>query len=128
VLPAGYSFNLDGSTLYLALASMTIAQASGVQMTFAEELAMMGTFILASKGVAGVPRATLVIIASTCEGFRIPGEAGVAMLLAVDELMDMARSATNVIGNATATVVMARWEGVPAATLGQGAGGASATS
>ena len=96
VLPAGYSFNLDGSTLYLALASLTIAQASGVHMSFAEELAMMGTFILASKGVAGVPRATLVIIASTCEGFRIPGEAGVAMLLAVDELMDMARSATNV--------------------------------
>jgi proton glutamate symport protein len=118
VLPAGYSFNLDGSTLYLALASLTIAQASGVHMTFAEELAMMGTFILASKGVAGVPRATLVIIASTCEGFRIPGEAGVAMLLAVDELMDMARSATNVIGNATATIVLARWEGLPHEALG----------
>ncbi len=128
VLPAGYSFNLDGSTLYLALASLTIAQASGVHMTLAEELAMMGTFILASKGVAGVPRATLVIIASTCEGFRIPGEAGVAMLLAVDELMDMARSATNVIGNATATVVMARWEGVPASSFAQGAGAESATS
>jgi Na+/H+-dicarboxylate symporter len=123
VLPAGYSFNLDGSTLYLALASVTIAQASGIHMTLAEELAMMGTFILASKGVAGVPRATLVIIASTCEGFRIPGEAGVAMLLAVDELMDMARSAANVIGNATATVVMARWEGLPATALGQGDAG-----
>ncbi len=118
VLPAGYSFNLDGSTLYLALASMAIAQAAGISLTFAEQLAMMGTFILASKGVAGVPRATLVIIASTCEGFRIPGEAGVAMLLAVDELMDMARSAANVIGNATATVVIARWEGLPAAALG----------
>ncbi len=117
VLPAGYSFNLDGSTLYLALASLTIAQAAGVHMTFAEELAMMGTFILASKGVAGVPRATLVIIASTCDGFRLPGEAGVAMLLAVDELMDMARSAANVIGNATATVVVARWEGVPASAF-----------
>ena len=127
VLPAGYSFNLDGSTLYLALASMTIAQASGIHMTLAEELAMMGTFILASKGVAGVPRATLVIIASTCEGFRIPGEAGVAMLLAVDELMDMARSAANVIGNATATVVMARWEGLPATALGQGAAGDGGT-
>ncbi len=131
VLPAGYSFNLDGSTLYLALASLTIAQASGVHMSFAEELAMMGTFILASKGVAGVPRATLVIIASTCEGFRIPGEAGVAMLLAVDELMDMARSATNVVGNATATLVLARWEGLPAEALGaaspvgQGAGATS---
>ncbi len=119
VLPAGYSFNLDGSTLYLALASMAIAQASGANLTLTEEFAMMGTFILASKGVAGVPRATLVIIASTCDGFRIPGEAGVAMLLAVDELMDMARSAANVIGNATATVVLARWEGLPASALGQ---------
>lgn len=112
VLPAGYSFNLDGSTLYLVLASLTIAQAAGVEMSLGQQLVMLSTFLLTSKGVAGVPRATLVIIAGTCAGFGLPGEAGIAMILAVDEVMDMARTVTNVTGNALASVVIARWEGV----------------
>lgn len=112
VIPAGYSFNLDGSTLYLVLASMTIAQAAHIEMPLPKQLLMFLTFMLTSKGVAGVPRATLVIIAGTCASFGLPGEAGVAMLLAVDEVMDMARTMTNVIGNGLASVVVARWEGV----------------
>ncbi len=112
VIPAGYSFNLDGSTLYLVLASLTIAQAAKIEMSLAQQVAMVFTFMLTSKGVAGVPRATLVIIAGTCQSFGLPGEAGVAMLLAVDELMDMARTTINVIGNGIASVVIARWEGV----------------
>jgi proton glutamate symport protein len=112
VIPAGYSFNLDGSTLYLVLASLTIAQAAHIEMSFSQQVVMVLAFMLTSKGVAGVPRATLVIIAGTCGSFGLPGEAGVAMLLAVDELMDMARTTINVIGNALASVVIARWEGV----------------
>lgn len=112
VIPAGYSFNLDGSTLYLVLASLTIAQAARIDLTLTQQIAMVLTFMLTSKGVAGVPRATLVIIAATCDGFGLPGEAGVAMLLAVDEIMDMARTSINVIGNALASVVIAKWEGV----------------
>ncbi len=112
VIPAGYSFNLDGSTLYLVLASLTIAQAAGRPMTLGQQIAMLLTFMLTSKGVAGVPRATLVIIAGTCAGFGLPGEAGVAMILAVDEVMDMARSAVNLTGNGLAACVVARWEGV----------------
>jgi Na+/H+-dicarboxylate symporter len=112
VIPTGYSFNLDGSTLYLVLASLTISQAAKVEMSIAQQIAMVFTFMLTSKGVAGVPRATLVIIAGTCQSFGLPGEAGVAMLLAVDELMDMARTAINVIGNGLASAVIARWEGV----------------
>ena len=112
VIPTGYSFNLDGSTLYLVLASLTIAQAAGIEMSFGAQLAMVFTFMLTSKGVAGVPRATLVIIAGTCGSFGLPGEAGVAMLLAVDEIMDMARTTINVVGNGLASVVIARWEGV----------------
>ena len=111
VIPAGYSFNLDGSTLYLVLASLTIAQAAGREMPITQQIAMLVTFMLTSKGVAGVPRATLVIIAGTCASFNLPGEAGVAMLLAVDEVMDMARTAINVTGNGLASVVMAKWEG-----------------
>lgn len=111
VIPTGYSFNLDGSTLYLVLASMTIAQASGVHMSFSAQLAMVFTFMLTSKGVAGVPRATLVIIAGTCHTFGLPGEAGVAMILAVDEIMDMGRSALNLTGNGLAACVISRWEG-----------------
>ncbi len=111
VIPAGYSFNLDGSTLYLVLASLTIAQAAGRHMPLTEQVAMLVTFMLTSKGVAGVPRATLVIIAGTCASFNLPGEAGVAMLLAVDEVMDMARTAINVTGNGLASVVIAKWEG-----------------
>ncbi len=112
VIPAGYSFNLDGSTLYLVLASLTISQAAHVEMPLAAQIVMVLGFMLTSKGVAGVPRATLVIIAATCDTFGLPGEAGIAMLLAVDEVMDMARTAVNVIGNALASVVIAKWEGV----------------
>jgi Na+/H+-dicarboxylate symporter len=116
VIPTGYSFNLDGSTLYLVLASLTIAQAAHVEMPLSTQIVMVMTFMLTSKGVAGVPRATLVIIAGTCASFGLPGEAGVAMLLAVDEVMDMARTTINVIGNGLASAVIARWEGVLGAT------------
>jgi len=112
VIPAGYSFNLDGSTLYLVVASITIAQAAHVELSLAQQVVMVFTFMLTSKGVAGVPRATLVIIAGTCVSFGLPGEAGIAMLLAVDTLMDMARTTVNVLGNGLASVVIARWEGV----------------
>jgi Na+/H+-dicarboxylate symporter len=112
VIPTGYSFNLDGSTLYLVLAALTIAQAAHVAMPFGRQLLMVLTFMITSKGVAGVPRATLVIIAGTCASFGLPGEAGVALLLAVDGIMDMARAALNVIGNGLASVVVAKWEGV----------------
>jgi len=112
VIPTGYSFNLDGSTLYLVLASLTIAQAAKIEMSLSTQIAMVFTFMLTSKGVAGVPRATLVIIAGTTQGFGLPGEAGVAMILAVDEIMDMARSALNLTGNGLASCVIARWEGV----------------
>ena len=112
VIPTGYSFNLDGSTLYLVVASVTIAQAAHIEMSLGTQLIMLLTFMLSSKGVAGVPRATLVIIAGTCASFGLPGEAGIAMLLAVDELMDMARTMINVIGNGLAAVVIAKWEGV----------------
>ncbi len=112
VVPTGYSFNLDGSTLYLVLASLTIAQAAHIELSLSQQIAMILTLMLTSKGIAGVPRATLVIIAATCDGFGLPGEAGVAMLLAVDEVMDMARTSVNVIGNGLAAVVIAKWEGV----------------
>lgn len=110
VIPTGYSFNLDGSTLYLVLASLTIAQAAKIEMSLTQQIAMLLTFMLTSKGVAGVPRATLVIIAGTCASFGLPGEAGIAMLLAVDEIMDMARTMINVIGNGLASVVISKWE------------------
>jgi Na+/H+-dicarboxylate symporter len=112
VIPAGYSFNLDGSTLYISLAALTVAQAAGMHMPLATELLMMLTFMMTSKGVAGVPRASLVIIAAGCAAFNLPGEAGVTMILAVDEIMDMARTSINVMGNCVASVVVARWEGV----------------
>ncbi|HJW09570.1 MAG TPA: cation:dicarboxylase symporter family transporter, partial [Holophagaceae bacterium] len=111
VIPTGYSFNLDGSTLYLVLASLAIAQAAHIPMTFWQQAAMVFTFMLTSKGVAGVPRGTLVIIAGTCGSFGLPGEAGIAMLLAVDAVMDMGRTMINVIGNGLASVVIAKWEG-----------------
>jgi len=112
VIPAGYSFNLDGSTLYISLAALTIAQAAHIDLPLSTEILMMLTFMMTSKGVAGVPRAALVIIAAGCAAFNLPGEAGVAMILAVDELMDMARTSINVMGNCVASVVVARWEGV----------------
>ncbi len=110
VLPAGYSFNLDGSTLYLSLAALFVAQAAGVELSIPQQLFMMLTLMLTSKGVAGVPRAALVILSGTVASFGLPLE-GVAILLGVDELMDMARTAVNVTGNCLASAVMARWEG-----------------
>ena len=110
VLPTGYSFNLDGTTLYLALASVFVAQAAGVDMPISTQLAMMLTLMLTSKGVAAVPRASLVILSGTLVQFGLPLQA-VGVILGVDALMDMARTSTNVLGNCLATVVMARWEG-----------------
>jgi len=111
VLPTGYSFNLDGSTLYLSMAALFVAQAAGVHVPFGTQLAMMLTLMLTSKGVAGVPRASLVILAGTLATFKLPA-AGVALILGVDTLMDMARTSVNLLGNCLATAVVARWEGV----------------
>jgi Na+/H+-dicarboxylate symporter len=110
VLPTGYSFNLDGSTLYLAVASVFVAQAAGVNMSLGQELLMMLTLMLTSKGVAAVPRASLVILAGTLSTFGLPLE-GVAVILGVDAFMDMARTSVNLLGNCLASAVMARWEG-----------------
>ncbi|MCX5792712.1 MAG: cation:dicarboxylase symporter family transporter [Elusimicrobia bacterium] len=110
VMPTGYSFNLDGSTLYLSLASVFVAQAAGVHMGWGAQLAMVFTLMLTSKGVAGVPRATLVILLGTAASFNLPVEP-IFIILGIDELMDMARTSVNVIGNCLATVVIARWEG-----------------
>ncbi len=110
VLPTGYSFNLDGTTLYLALASIFVAQAAGVELSWTQQIVMLLTLMLTSKGVAGVPRASLVILLGTLASFALPVE-GVILILGVDELMDMARTAINVVGNCLATVVIAKWEG-----------------
>ncbi|HEV8592064.1 MAG TPA: cation:dicarboxylase symporter family transporter [Pyrinomonadaceae bacterium] len=110
VLPTGYSFNLDGTTLYLALASIFVAQAAGVELSWTQQIVMLLTLMLTSKGVAGVPRASLVILLGTLASFALPVE-GVILILGVDELMDMARTAINVVGNCLATVVVAKWEG-----------------
>jgi proton glutamate symport protein len=111
VLPTGYSFNLDGTTLYLSLASVFVAQLAGVQMTFGQQLVMMLTLMLTSKGVAGVPRAALVVLTATLGQFGLPLE-GAAILLGIDQVMDMGRTAVNVMGNCISTAVVARWEGV----------------
>jgi proton glutamate symport protein len=110
VIPAGYSFNLDGSTLYLALASIFVGQAAGIHMSWGEQALMMGTLILTSKGVAGVPRATLVVLLATAATFKLPTEP-IFVILGIDALMDMARTMTNVVGNCLASAVVARWEG-----------------
>jgi proton glutamate symport protein len=110
VMPTGYSFNLDGSTLYLGVASMFVAQAAGVEMTVGQQLVMMLTLLVTSKGIAAVPRASLVVLSGTLTAFGLPLE-GVAVILGVDELMDMARTMVNLVGNCLATAVMARWEG-----------------
>src|SRR5712691_6862850 len=110
VMPTGYSFNLDGSTLYLSLASIFVAQAAGMHLGFGEQLVIVFTLMLTSKGVAGVPRATLVILLGTAASFGLP-EWPILAILGIDELMDMARTSVNVIGNCLATVVVARWEG-----------------
>jgi proton glutamate symport protein len=111
VLPTGYSFNLDGTTLYLSLASVFVAQAAGANLGFGTEIVMMLTLMLTSKGVAAVPRASLVILAGTLQQFGLPLE-GIAVLLGVDALMDMARTSVNLLGNCLASAVVARWEGV----------------
>jgi proton glutamate symport protein len=110
VIPTGYSFNLDGSTLYLSLAAVFVAQAAGVQLSIGQQLLLLLTLMLTSKGVAGVPRAALVILLGTVASFNLPAEP-VFIILGIDALMDMARTATNVLGNCLATVVIARWEG-----------------
>ena len=110
VIPTGYSFNLVGSALYLSLAAVFVAQAAGVNLSFGAQLLMMLTLMLTSKGVAGVPRAALVILAGTLSTFHLPME-GAAVLLGVDALLDMARTSVNVLGNCLASAVVARWEG-----------------
>jgi proton glutamate symport protein len=111
VLPTGYSFNLDGTTLYLSMASVFVAQLAGVQLSFGRQIVMMLTLMLTSKGVAGVPRAALVVLTATLNQFDLPLE-GAAILLGIDQILDMGRTAVNVMGNCIATVVVARWEGV----------------
>src|SRR5271163_3415556 len=110
VIPAGYSFNLDGSTLYLALASIFVAQAAGMHMSWAEQLLMVFTLMLTSKGIAGVPRAVLVVLLATAATFHLPTEP-IFIILGIDALIDMARTAVNVTGNCLACAVIARWEG-----------------
>jgi proton glutamate symport protein len=110
VIPAGYSFNLDGSTLYLALASVFVAQAAGIHMSWPQQLLMVFTLMLTSKGVAGVPRAVLVVLLATAATFHLPTEP-IFIILGIDALMDMARTAVNVTGNCLACAVIARWEG-----------------
>jgi proton glutamate symport protein len=125
VLPTGYSFNLDGSTLYLALASVFVAQAAGIDMPLSQQILMMLTLMLTSKGVAAVPRASLVILTGALAQFGLP-LSGVALILGVDAVMDMARTSINLVGNCLATAVMARWEGelqAPGAVALEGAPG-----
>jgi proton glutamate symport protein len=110
VIPAGYSFNLDGSTLYLAAAAIFVAQAAGIHLTIGQQLVMMLTLMLTSKGVAGVPRATLVVLLATAATFNLPTEP-IFVLLGIDALNDMARTTVNVVGNCLASVVVAKWEG-----------------
>jgi proton glutamate symport protein len=110
VIPAGYSFNMDGSSVYLALASIFVAQAAGIHMTWGQQLVMVFTLMLTSKGVAGVPRATLVVLLATASLFHLPTEP-IFIILGIDALMDMARTAVNVIGNCLACAVIARSEG-----------------
>ena len=119
VIPTGYSFNLDGSTLYLSLAAIFVAQAAGIQMPVGQQFLLLLTLMLTSKGVAGVPRAALVILLGTVSSFNLPAEP-VFIILGIDALMDMARTATNVLGNCLATVVIARWEGHAAADAAAG--------
>jgi len=126
VIPAGYSFNLDGSTLYLAVASVFVVQASGMHMPLGTQLLMMGTLIVTSKGVAGVPRSVMVVLLATAATFHLPLEP-IAILLGVDTLLDMARTLINVTGNCLASVIVAKWEGQfdsekPSAAVVEGAG------
>jgi len=110
VLPMGYSFNLDGSMMYCTFATLFIAQAYNIELSFGQQITMLLLLMLTSKGMAGVPRASLVVIAATLASFDIP-EAGLLLILGIDQFLDMGRSATNVIGNTLATAVVAKWEG-----------------
>ncbi|HEY7191775.1 MAG TPA: cation:dicarboxylase symporter family transporter [Vicinamibacterales bacterium] len=110
VIPTGYSFNLDGSTLYLSLAAIFVAQAAGIEMSFGQQLVLLLTLMISSKGVAGVPRAALVILLGTVSSFNLPVEP-VLVILGIDAVLDMLRTSLNVLGNCLATVVIARWEG-----------------
>lgn len=110
VLPLGYSFNLDGSMMYMTFASIAIAQVYGIQMDIGTQLTMLLVLMLTSKGIAGVPRASLVVVTATCAMFKIPPE-GIALILPIDHFCDMFRTATNVVGNALATSVVSKWEG-----------------
>ena len=110
ILPLGYSFNLDGSMMYMTFASLAIAQAYGIQMDAGTQLTMLLVLMLTSKGIAGVPRASLVVVTATCAMFKIPPE-GIALILPIDHFCDMFRTATNVVGNALATSVVSKWEG-----------------
>ena len=110
VLPIGYSFNLDGSMMYCTFASLFIAQAYGIHLSAGQQILMLAILMLTSKGMAGVPRASLVVIAATLPQFNIP-EGGLLLLLGIDHFLDMGRSATNVVGNSVAVAVVSRWEG-----------------
>jgi len=110
VLPLGYSFNLDGSMMYMTFASIFVAQAYGFELSIGTQIAMLLTLMITSKGIAGVPRASLVVITATLAQFNLP-EAGILLILAIDQFLDMGRSATNVVGNAVASVLVAKWEG-----------------
>ena len=110
ILPLGYSFNLDGSMMYMTFASIAIAQAYGIHMDLGTQLTMLLVLMLTSKGIAGVPRAALVVVLATCSMFKIPPE-GVALILPIDHFCDMFRTTTNVVGNALATSVVSKWEG-----------------
>lgn len=109
-MPIGYSFNLDGSMMYCTFATLFIAQAYNIQLSIATQITMMAILMLTSKGMAGVPRASLVVIAATLGQFNIP-EAGLLLILGIDAFLDMGRSATNAVGNSIATAVVAKWEG-----------------
>ena len=110
VLPIGYSFNLDGSMMYCSFAAVFIAQVYSIDMAISEQLLMLLVLMITSKGIAGVPRASLVVIAATLSQFNLP-EAGILLILGIDHFLDMARSATNVLGNGLATAVISKWEG-----------------
>ena len=110
ILPLGYSFNLDGSMMYMTFASIFIAQVYGIELDLGTQLTMLLVLMLSSKGVAGVPRASLVVVAATCGMFNIPVE-GIALILPIDHFCDMFRSATNVLGNGLATTAVSKWEG-----------------
>ncbi|MGZ8370052.1 MAG: dicarboxylate/amino acid:cation symporter, partial [Caulobacteraceae bacterium] len=121
VLPLGYSFNLDGSMMYCTFATLFIAQAWGIEMSVGQQITMLLLLMVTSKGMAGVPRASLVVIAATLAYFKLP-EAGLALILAVDHLLDMGRSATNVVGNSVASLVVGKWEGEIDPTPGERTG------